>query len=137
VAAYLGPVDRNVKNFNQKLQGDCNCKSNLQIQINDKERSVTVCSVSMTHFVLTRRVPQVEQELPTIPEHLSSAPVFSGFHVTRSLVICVCFLDRCLSFCTFPFGHYVVCSSSIYRFWLPLWYLQTLLVSYMCNIIIW
>jgi len=39
----------------------------------------------------------------------------------------VCFVDRCLSFCTFPFGHCVVCSSSIYRFWLPLWYLQTLL----------
>ena len=27
------------------------------------------------------------------------------------------------------FGHCVVCSSSIYGFWLPLWYLQTLLVS--------
>ena len=39
----------------------------------------------------------------------------------------VCFVDRCLSFCTFSFGHCVVCSSSIYRFWLPLWYLQTLL----------
>jgi hypothetical protein len=47
--------------------------------------------------------------------------------VTRSLVLCVCFVDRCLSFCTFPFGHCVVCSSSIYGFWLPLWYLQTLL----------
>jgi hypothetical protein len=29
-------------------------------------------------------------------------------------------------FCTFSFGLCVVCSSSIYRFWLPLWYLQTL-----------
>ena len=47
--------------------------------------------------------------------------------VTRSLVLCVCFGDRCLSFCTFFFTHCVVCSSSIYRFWLPLWYLQTLL----------
>jgi hypothetical protein len=28
---------------------------------------------------------------------------------------------------TFSFDHCVVCSSSIYRFWLPLWYLQTLL----------
>jgi hypothetical protein len=28
------------------------------------------------------------------------------------------------SFCTFSFGHCVVCSSSIYGFWLPLWYLQ-------------
>ena len=43
-------------------------------------------------------------------------PVFSGVRVTRSLVLCVCFVDRCLSFCTFSFGHCVVCSSSIYGF---------------------
>ena len=39
----------------------------------------------------------------------------------------VCFVDRWLLFCHFPFGHSVVCSSSIHGFWLPLWYLQTLL----------
>jgi hypothetical protein len=39
--------------------------------------------------------------------------------------------DRCLSFCIFSFGHCVVCSSSIYGFWLSLWYLQTLL-SFIC-----
>jgi preprotein translocase subunit SecG len=38
--------------------------------------------------------------------------------VNRSLVLCVCFVDRCLSFCTFSFGHCVVCSSSTYGFWL-------------------
>jgi len=58
------------------------------------------------------------------------APVFtscfSRVRVTRSLVLCVCFVDRCLSFSPFSFGHYVV-SSSIYGFWLPLLYLQTLL----------
>ena len=54
---------------------------------------------------------------------------FSGVRVTRSLVLFVCFVDRCLSFCTFTFGHYVVCPSSIYGFWLPLWYLQTLLIT--------
>jgi hypothetical protein len=43
--------------------------------------------------------------------------------------LCVCFVDRCLSLCTFSFVHCVVCSSSIYGFWLPLWYLQTLLLS--------
>jgi hypothetical protein len=48
---------------------------------------------------------------------------------TISLVLCVCFVDRCLSFCTFSFSHCVVCSSSIYGLWLPLWYLQTLLKS--------
>jgi len=103
----------------------------------------------ITGFVtrLTRWVPLVEQELLTLPEHLSSSPVFSGVRVTRSLVLCVSFVDRCLSFCTFSFGHCVVCSSSfghcvvcsssfgrcvvcsssIYGFWLPFWYLQTFL----------
>jgi hypothetical protein len=38
-------------------------------------------------------------------------------------------VERCLSFCTFSFGHCVVCSSSKYGFWLPIWYLQTLLLS--------
>jgi hypothetical protein len=32
--------------------------------------------------------------------------------VTRSLVLYVCFVDHCLSFCTFSFRHCVVCSSS-------------------------
>jgi len=51
------------------------------------------------------------------------------FHyVTQSLGLCVCFVDRCLSFCPFSCGHCIVCSSSIYGFWLPLWYLQTLLL---------
>jgi hypothetical protein len=36
------------------------------------------------------------------------------------------FFKHCLSFCPFSFSHYVVCSS-IYDFWLPLWYLQTFL----------
>jgi len=48
-----------------------------------------------------------------------SAWVFSGVRVTRSLVLCVCFLDLSLSFCPFSIGHCVVCSSSIYGFWLP------------------
>jgi hypothetical protein len=83
----------------------------------------------ITGFVtrLTRWVPLVEQELLTLPEHLSKPLVSSGVRVTWSLVLYVCFVDRCLSFCTFSFGHSVVCSSSIYGFWFSLWYLQTLL----------
>ena len=61
-----------------------------------------------------------------LSEHLSLYPVFSGVRVTRSLVLYVCFADRCLSFYTLSFGHCVVCSFSIYGFWLHLWYLQTL-----------
>jgi hypothetical protein len=57
----------------------------------------------ITGFItrLTRHVPLVEQELLSIPEHLNSPPVFSGVCITRSLVLCVCFVDRCLSFWPF------------------------------------
>ena len=49
------------------------------------------------------------------------------------LVLYVCFVDRCLSFCTFSFGHCAVCSSSIYGFWLPLWFFQNRLWSEIFN----
>ena len=65
---------------------------------------------------LTRRVPLVEQELPTLPKKMSSPPVFSGARVTRSLALCSCSVDRS---CPFSFCHCVVCSCSIYGFWLP------------------
>ena len=32
----------------------------------------------------------------------------SGVRVARSLVLYVCFVDRCLSFCTFSVGHCVI-----------------------------
>jgi hypothetical protein len=51
-----------------------------------------------------------------------------GVRVTRSLVLCECFVYRCLSCCPFSLRHCLVCSSTIYGFWLPLWYLQTLLM---------
>ena len=70
-------------------------------------------------------MPLVEQELPTLPEHMSSSPVFSWVHVTRSLVICVCFVDRCLSF--YPFVLSWCCLSFDLRILITLWYLQALL----------
>ena len=54
-----------------------------------------------------------------LPEHPNSPLVFSKVRVTRSLVLCAWFVDRCLSFCPFSFGHCVVCPSSIYGFGLP------------------
>ena len=80
----------------------------------------------ITGFVtrLAQRVSFVKQELLIFSEHMSSPPVFSGVPVTRSSFLYVCLVDRCLSFCTFPFGYCVVCSSSIYGFF---WYLQILL----------
>jgi hypothetical protein len=38
----------------------------------------------------------------TLPEHLSSSPVFSGVRVAQSLALCVCFVARFLSFFFWP-----------------------------------
>jgi hypothetical protein len=62
---------------------------------------------------LTRLVPLVVQELPTLPENLSSLPVFSGVRVARSLVLCVCAIDRCLFFVLF---HLAIVLSILLRF---------------------
>ena len=56
--------------------------------------------------IMALQVSLVEQELPTLSEHPSSPPVFSWVRVTQSLVLYVCFVDRCSSFCTFSFGHW-------------------------------
>ena len=54
-------------------------------------------------FVLSLRHLLVEQELLILPEHLNSPLVFSGVRITRSLVLCVCFVDRWLFFMSFFF----------------------------------
>jgi hypothetical protein len=66
----------------------------------------------------------------TLLEHLSSPPVFSEVRFTRSLVLYACFVYSC----PFVLFHCVVCSSSIYGFWLPLWYLQTFLTYYFMTV---
>ena len=73
----------------------------------------------------------MEQETLTLPEHTSSRPVFSGVRVTQSLVLCVCFVNRCLSF-------YFWSLSGLFFFDLrilitPLWYFQTLLTPVATN----
>jgi hypothetical protein len=50
-----------------------------------------------------------------IEEQQSLPQVFSESRLTRSLIFCGMFGDRCLSFCLFSFGHCVVCPS-IYGF---------------------
>jgi hypothetical protein len=69
-----------------------------------------------------REYTRLRQMVPSIAENEKVSKV-------NTLFLYVCFVDRCLSFGTFSFGHCVICSSSIYRFWLPLWYLHTLLNS--------
>ena len=57
---------------------------------------------------LTRRVPLVEQSLLSLPEHLSSPPVFSGVRVTRSLVLCHRHLFHSKNICPPPFPYFKV-----------------------------
>ena len=94
--------------------------------------------------------------------HLNSPPGFNGVRVTRSLILCVMFCRLlfvhlyffywplcCLLFFDIRilitplassnsyFGHWVVCPSSICKFLLPLWYLQTLLLVIELSALLW
>jgi hypothetical protein len=50
--------------------------------------------VCLVYIFYTRQVSIVKQELLTLPEHMSSPPIFGGVRVTRSLVLCVLFSIR-------------------------------------------
>ena len=63
---------------------------------------------------------QVEQELLTLLEHLSSPPVFSRVRVAQSLVFVDMFVDRWF----FSFGHCNVSSSIPFSDY-PFFYVQT------------
>ena len=102
--------------------------------IYSKDSIIWLASGFVTRLI--RRVPLLEQELLTLLKQLSSSPVFSGVRVTRSLVLCVCFVDRCSSFYTFSFGHCVVFFFDVRILITSLWYLQALLI-YKKQIIKW
>ena len=54
-------------------------------------------------ILISGRVPLMEQEVLALLEQMDSLPIISWVLVTRSLVLCVCFLVRCLSFSPFSF----------------------------------
>ena len=62
------------------------------------------------------RVPLMEQQRFTLPEHMNSPLFFRGWRWSIFR-----FMDLCLFFVNF---HCVVCSSSTYGFWLLFWNLQ-------------
>ena len=51
--------------------------------------------------IVTWWVSLVEQELLTLPEHLSSPSVFSEVRVARSLILCAVFVDHWVFFVLF------------------------------------
>jgi hypothetical protein len=67
----------------------------------------------------------MEKALSILPEHLSSPLAFSGVRVARSLVFCVCSVDRCLSF--YPFVASVFCPSRFSEPDYPISFFHTLL----------
>ena len=74
-------------------------------------------------YILSRRVPLVEQKLLTLTASLNSLTPCYGSRVAHFLVFfCVMFCRLCLSF----IGHCVV-GLSIYSFWLPHCYGHTFL----------
>ena len=98
------------------------------------DSSLVFNSRLITGFVtrLKRRVSLVEKKLLTLPQHMSSHPVFNRVCISRFSVLYVCFVDRCFSLIVlfllaivlsvllrytdydYPlvsFGHCVVCSS--------------------------
>jgi hypothetical protein len=64
--------------------------------------------------------PHVEQELNTVPEHLSTPPIFSWFRAARSLVFCLMIWRSLIVLLSFSLGHCIVCPS-IYCFWAYPW----------------
>jgi hypothetical protein len=78
----------------------------------------------ITGFVtrLTRRVSHMGQELPTLPEHLSSSLVFRRVRVARSLVYCV-------MFCWSLFVIFLL-AIELYVLWLPLDIFKTFLTHF-------
>jgi hypothetical protein len=97
-----------------------------EIQYTPSTKRFLYCLISFRSvFFHSTTMQLLEQELPTLPEHMSSPSVFNGGWLVgwdgRSLVLCVCFVDRCLSFFRWP-----LCCLSFF----DLRYLQTLLQIY-------
>ena len=82
----------------------------------------------MSHSVrptvtVSRQVPLVEHERLTILEH-EFTWCLMGFVLLGLRFSVWRFVDYCLFLC-----HCIVCSSLIYGFWLPLWYLVAIVLS--------
>ena len=99
------------------------CREQIQMKIKHTQSRV---KQTIKQMYMTKRNGYLIYRYTTV--HARFPLVFSGVPVTRSLVLCIYCVYRCLSFCTVSFCHCVVCSS-IYGLWLPLWYLQTLIMQ--------
>jgi hypothetical protein len=65
-------------------------QSNINSSFISCSNEIKLISPIAVYARVTRRVPLVEQDL-TLPENLSSPPVFRGVRVTRSFIFCIVF----------------------------------------------
>ena len=83
-----------------------------------------------SNTILIAKPVDIDVQLPTLPEHLSSHPIFSSVRVVRSFVLYVVF---CRSFSVLlSFLFWILCCvvpSSVYGFWLAIWYLLVIVLS--------
>jgi hypothetical protein len=97
-------------------------KTVLQAMILSK---ILIDYVSCSRTFTAWRSRLVEQELLTLPEHMSSLLVFTGVYIVRSFVV---YVEFCKSlFALFVLGHCIACPPSNYHFSLHLCYLQNVL----------
>ena len=92
-------------------------------------------NVFFSHNIPITHKFQVEQELLTLPEHLSSPSLFSGVHVPWSLVFCVVFWRLLFVFSPFSFGHYVPYPSLIRDSYYPFVIFRLLAIVF--SILLW
>ena len=79
----------------------------------------TLCFLLKGDFLYNTTDVAIGAGTATLPEHLSSPPVFSGVRVARFLILCVMYCRSLFVLCLLPivlsvllsFAHCVVCSS--------------------------
>jgi hypothetical protein len=96
-------------------------KCGIQIRSFPHTWNITDCYTSVTRWV-----PLLEQNLPTLPRHMTSPPFLLEFLLRNHRLFCVRFLFYFLTIVFFliSFGYCIVCISLIYGFWLQLYYHQ-------------
>ena len=68
------------------------------------------------HISLDSETTTDFNEGPVCNQKYEQTSKYKYIHVTRTLVLYVCFVDRCFFCCTLSFDLCVFCSSSIYGF---------------------
>jgi hypothetical protein len=81
----------------------------VNYQLGSKVKNITILKDKRIPVSRNKLLQQWQNAAP-------SSPVVSGVRVTRSLVLNVFSVERCLSFCPVSFGRCVFCSSSTYGF---------------------